>query len=99
MTMEDIAKGYVTLMWNKLFDDAYKSGCDYFYQCGDDMEFKTKGWINDSIKVLKSKNDIGLAGPVNNNNRMYTEIAQLLRYQGTKILKLNDFGVSFQTPS
>ena len=73
MTMENIPKGYVTLMWNKLFEDAYKVGCDYFYQCGDDMEFKTKGWINDCIKVLKANNDIGLAGPINNNNRILTQ--------------------------
>ena len=53
ITMENIPKGYVTLMWNKLFEDAYNLGCDYFYQCGDDIEFKTKGWINDGIKVLE----------------------------------------------
>ena len=73
LTMENIEKGYVTLMWNKLFDDAYKRDCDYFYQCGDDMEFRTKGWINDCIKVLRSNNDIGLAGPINNNNRILTQ--------------------------
>ena len=73
LTMENIEKGYVTLMWNKLFDDAYKRDCDYFYQCGDDMEFKTKGWINDCIKALRSNNDIGLAGPINNNNRILTQ--------------------------
>ena len=73
VTMEEIPKGYVTLMWNKLFEDAYKRDCNYFYQCGDDMEFKTKGWINDCIKVLKSNNDIGLAGPINNNNRILTQ--------------------------
>ena len=73
ITMENIPKGYVTLMWNKLFEDAYKSGCDYFYQCGDDMEFKTKGWINDAIKILKEHNDVGMAGPINNNNRILTQ--------------------------
>ena len=73
LTMENIEKGYVTLMWNKLFDDAYKRDCDYFYQCGDDMEFKTKGWINDCIKALRSNNNIGLAGPINNNNRILTQ--------------------------
>ena len=73
ITMEEIPKGYVTLMWNKLFEDAYKRDCNYFYQCGDDMEFKTKGWINDCIKVLKANNDIGLAGPINNNNRILTQ--------------------------
>ena len=29
-------------MWNVLFKQAYDDGCDYFYQCGDDIEFKTK---------------------------------------------------------
>jgi hypothetical protein len=72
-TMENIEKGYVTLMWNKIFQEAYNNKCNYFYQCGDDMVFKTKGWINDCIKVLKSKNDIGLAGPINNNNRILTQ--------------------------
>ena len=71
--MENIPKGYVTLMWNKLFEYAYKSDCDYFYQCGDDMEFKTKGWINDGIKVLKQHNNIGMTGPINNNNRILTQ--------------------------
>ena len=73
ITMENIEKGYVTLMWNKIFQEAYNNKCDYFYQCGDDMAFRTKGWINDCIKVLKSKNDIGLAGPINNNNRILTQ--------------------------
>ena len=47
VTMENIEKGYVTLMWNKLFQEAYDNECSYFYQCGDDMVFKTQGWIND----------------------------------------------------
>lgn len=68
-----IPKGYATLMWNVLFEKAYNDGCDYFYQCGDDMEFKTKNWINDSINMLKSKNNIGLTGPINNNNRILTQ--------------------------
>tara|TARA_B100000287_G_C20672724_1_gene794002 strand:- start:947 stop:1714 length:768 start_codon:yes stop_codon:yes gene_type:complete len=73
VTMENIEKGYVTLMWNKLFQEAYNKECTYFYQCGDDMVFKTEGWINDCIKKLKENNDIGLAGPINNNNRILTQ--------------------------
>tara|TARA_B100001093_G_scaffold510775_1_gene577274 strand:+ start:278 stop:1042 length:765 start_codon:yes stop_codon:yes gene_type:complete len=73
ITMDNIEKGCVTEMWNILFKDAYENKCDYFYQCGDDMEFKTKGWINDCIKILKANNDIGLAGPINNNNRILTQ--------------------------
>ena len=73
VTIDNIEKGYVTKMWNVLFKDAYEVGCDYFYQCGDDMEFKTSGWINDSINVLLKNNNIGLAGPINNNNRILTQ--------------------------
>tara|TARA_A100001015_G_C15007754_1_gene721536 strand:+ start:80 stop:841 length:762 start_codon:yes stop_codon:yes gene_type:complete len=70
---KNIEKGYVTKMWNILFKKAYDDGYDYFYQCGDDIVFKTKGWVKESIKTLKSKNDIGLTGPINNNNRILTQ--------------------------
>lgn len=69
----NIQKGYVTKMWNVLFQKAYDDGCDYFYQCGDDICFKTNGWVYDSIKTLKHNNDIGLTGPLNNNNRILTQ--------------------------
>ena len=68
-----IPKGHHTIMWNILFKKAYDDGFDYFYQCGDDIIFRTNGWINDSIKMLKSKNNIGLTGPINNNNRILTQ--------------------------
>lgn len=68
-----VPKGHHTIMWNILFKKAYDDNYDYFYQCGDDILFKTKGWINDSIKMLKSKNNIGLTGPINNNNRILTQ--------------------------
>jgi hypothetical protein len=68
-----VEKGHVTKMWNIIFKDAYDKDCEFFYQCGDDMQFTTKGWINDCIKALSSKNNIGLTGPVNNNNRILTQ--------------------------
>tara|TARA_A100001015_G_scaffold314330_1_gene423543 strand:- start:1131 stop:2582 length:1452 start_codon:yes stop_codon:yes gene_type:complete len=73
ITMENIEKGHVTLMWNILFKHAYNNNCDYFYQCGDDMEFKTNGWINACIEKLKENKNVGLAGPINNNNRILTQ--------------------------
>jgi len=62
--MRNIAKGHLTRMWNKLFQHAYEDNCDYFYQCGDDIEFRTVNWLEDSIKILKSKGNLGLSGPV-----------------------------------
>ena len=66
-------KGYLTKMWNRLFRIAYNDNCDYFYQCGDDIEFRTSGWVNDCINILQKNNNIGLTGPVNNNNYILTQ--------------------------
>jgi hypothetical protein len=70
---DNIPKGHVTKMWNMLFGIAHEENSDYFYQCGDDIEFKTKGWVNDSVKALKSSGNLGLTGPINNNSRILTQ--------------------------
>jgi hypothetical protein len=69
----NITKGHVTKMWNILFKEAYNDECDYFFQCGDDIDFKTKDWVKDCIEVLQKNNNIGLSGPLNNNNRILTQ--------------------------
>jgi hypothetical protein len=71
--MDNIPKGHLTKMWNKLFNISYNDNCDYFFQCGDDIAFKTKGWINKCIEVLIKSNNIGMAGPINNNNKILTQ--------------------------
>jgi hypothetical protein len=73
MYMDDVEKGYLTKMWNILFKRAYDDGCDYFFQCGDDITFKTKGWVNESIFALHKSNNVGMTGPVNNNARILTQ--------------------------
>lgn len=67
-------KGHLTKMWNILFKRAYDEGCNYFYQCGDDIIFNTKGWINDCIDTLANHDNIGITGPVNNNNFILTQV-------------------------
>ena len=62
---ENIPKGHVTIMWNVLYQKAYDDNYDYFFQCGDDIEFRTQNWINDSIHALQSNNNIGVSGPNN----------------------------------
>lgn len=66
-----IQKGHVTEMWNRAFHKAYQDGCDYFFQCGDDIWFETIGWVNDSIKELKKHNNIGLTGPIDIGRILY----------------------------
>jgi hypothetical protein len=65
--------GHLTAIWNRLFRQAYDEGCDYFYQCGDDISFKTKNWVNDCIQTLKQNKNVGLTGPINNNPRILTQ--------------------------
>ena len=60
----DIAKGWVTVMWNRAFLNAYDDGCDYFYQCGDDIEFLDKNWGVNFINILLKHDNIGLTGPL-----------------------------------
>ena len=73
MYMDGIEKGHLTIMWNRLFKKAYDDNCDYFFQCGDDIDFKTKGWVNACIETLKKSNGIGMVGPVNNNAFILTQ--------------------------
>lgn len=73
ISMSGIKKGHLTKMWNVLFERAYEDNFDYFFQCGDDIYFATKGWVKDCILMLRSHDDIGLTGPINNNNRILTQ--------------------------
>ena len=66
-------QGHLTRMWNILYQKAYKDKCDYFYQCGDDIHFHTKGWVNESIEKLQKNHNIGISGPINNNPRILTQ--------------------------
>ena len=71
--MDGIARGHLTVMWNRLFQIAYNEGYDYFFQCGDDIEFLTNGWVNDCIRTLEVSGGIGMTGPMNNNARILTQ--------------------------
>lgn len=69
----NVEKGFLTKMWNILYKQAYDNNYEYFYQTGDDINFRTKGWVNESVNILKKNNDIGLSGPINNNSRILTQ--------------------------
>jgi len=63
-----VQRGFLTLMWNYLFEKALEDNNDYFYQCGDDIWFGNKDWLLECIKQLKTQNDIGICGPINPPN-------------------------------
>ena len=71
--MDNITKGHLTVMWNRLYQIAYDENCEYFFQCGDDIEFHTKSWVNSCIGVLQQNDNIGLTGPINNNAKILTQ--------------------------
>ena len=59
-----IEPGHLTKMWNKLFSKAYEDGCDYFFQCGDDVELLDVGWCSACVNSIKSNNNMGMVGPI-----------------------------------
>ena len=63
-----IDKGDVVSMWNRLFRIAHDEGHDYFFQCGDDIEFYNNDWVNACIKTLSSQLNIGVVAPLDINN-------------------------------
>jgi hypothetical protein len=64
ISSKNITKGWVTKMWNRIFQLAYDENCDYFFQCGDDILLQSKKWVTNSINELKKHNNIGLSGPL-----------------------------------
>ena len=66
--MSNIEKGHVTQMWNRLFNCAYQDKCDYYLQCGDDIIFSTKGWLDDCIRAQKLHDNIGVTGMIDKMN-------------------------------
>jgi hypothetical protein len=80
VSMDGIIPGCVTKMWNRIFDVAYREDeCDYFVQCPDDIVFLTKGWVNDSIEVLKANDDIGVTGVSCGDNLTATVVSRVHR--------------------
>jgi len=73
ISMDKAKKGHLTKMWNILFKYAYDEGCNYFLQCGDDINFKSKYWIDDAIRVLEKNNGVGITAPICNNPSILTQ--------------------------
>lgn len=60
----DNSKKSVVHLWNKLYEIAYKDGCEYFYQLGDDILFESTPWAKLFINKLHDEfEDIGVVGP------------------------------------
>lgn len=62
---DNVKKGHLTRMWNILFQYAYDDGCDYFYQCGDDIVVKEPYLRRLVDKIDQHPYKIGLTGLLN----------------------------------
>ena len=49
--------------WNEVTRKAYDEGADYFFRTNDDVELKSKGWIDLAVGKLKDMNNVGVVGP------------------------------------
>lgn len=59
----DIEKGHLSKAWNILFKKAYDDNYDYFYQCGDDIDFNNnKNYFVKLITILRRQNNYGVTG-------------------------------------
>lgn len=55
--------GWVTFIWNGLFDYAVQMDCDYFYQINDDVEISGEpGWSSNFVDALRKVDNIGVVG-------------------------------------
>ncbi len=50
-------------IWNLLLEEAIDE-CEYFYQCGSDIQHITKNWDQYFVNVLKKNNNVGITGGV-----------------------------------
>jgi len=63
LSTKNIEKGNVVGYWNMLFKKAYEDNNDYFVQCGDDILFMNKNWLNMCIYHLILNIDLGVSTP------------------------------------
>jgi len=55
--------------WNILFEYAYTHlQCEYYFQIGDDVYLKSKGWTTKFIQHLQNQDNIGVVGPCELSN-------------------------------
>tara|TARA_Y100000593_G_C4291962_1_gene328700 strand:- start:424 stop:1152 length:729 start_codon:yes stop_codon:yes gene_type:complete len=71
-------KGKPCWIWNELYKKAITDEYDYFVQCGSDISFIDKGWVNNAIKRLKDKDDIGVVGLVDAGRKKFNPNDTLL---------------------
>ena len=72
LSTKGIEKGNVVGYWNMLFKKAYEDKNDYFVQCGDDILFLHRNWLELCIRHLHFDIGLGATSPkdIGNPNLM-----------------------------
>jgi hypothetical protein len=78
VNIEKKLKGFVCKIWNKLYELAIKENNDYFCQCGSDIEFHDKDWVDASIYQLKNNKNIGVVGLTDQGRKNFNENDDLI---------------------
>jgi len=55
-------KGKPCWIWNELFKNAVEENNDYYVQCGSDISFIDKNWVNCAMDKLDCHNGLGVVG-------------------------------------
>lgn len=63
-------------VWNELYKIAYEAGCNFFYECGDDIKFVTPDW---PVKFLEAFNyDDQAPGFVAGQDLVYLDVRTMI---------------------
>ncbi|KAL0478685.1 hypothetical protein AKO1_008322 [Acrasis kona] len=69
--------GWVSFLWNAVFQYAMDDGADYFYQINDDVRFVTQYWTEPFINMLQQNPlypGLGVTGPFDKGDlRLFTQ--------------------------
>jgi len=78
-------KGKPCWIWNELFKDAIKENNDYYVQCGSDISFIDKNWVECAMNNLDCKNGLGVVGLVDEGRKeIYPQDTLLTQTMVTK---------------
>jgi len=71
-------KGKPCWIWNELFFYSIKDNNDYYIQCGSDISFIDKNWVDCTMNNLDYKNGLGVVGLVDEGRKEINQQDSLL---------------------
>jgi hypothetical protein len=88
-------KGKPCWIWNELFKDAVKDNNDFFIQCGSDISFIDKNWVECCINNLNEKKGFGVVGLIDQGRKEFNSNDSLLTQTMVSKKHFDIFGFYF----